>query len=251
MYGWRGRIGLLAPSRGDTLLYEFYLMAPPGVMAVPYSCELTHLDRTQLESVRDKYLVGVHKLDRERVDVISVGGTPPQILHGWAGAQKLMDSLRLEAKARLVGCAESEVRAVKAGGATRIAVVTPHGDELNDRLRKVFENEGVTVAAITGSGMSNTVDIALVTEAEVYRTVLAAARAAGPIDAVHISCPRWPTVRLLAPLEETLGVPVTSGGQAQLWASFEALGVSPTAGSWGSLWSHRHPMRPTLDQASP
>lgn len=249
MYGWRGRIGMLAPSRGDTLLYEFYLLAPEGVMAVPYSCELTVLDRAQLESVRDKYLAGVEKLDREEVDVISVGGTPPQILHGWAEAQKLTDELRARARARLVGCAESEVAAVKAGGASRIALVTPHGDELNERLRRVFEDEGVEVASISGLGMSNTLDIAKVSEADVYRTILDAARSAGRIDAVHISCPRWPTIRLLAPLEETLGVRVTSGGQAQLWASFGALGVKPRPGSWGSLWEEVHPHWPFVGNA--
>jgi maleate cis-trans isomerase len=246
MYGWRGRIGMLAPSRGDTLLYEFYMLAPDGVFAVPYSCELTHLDRSQLESVRDKYLAGVQKLDRERVDVISVGGTPPQILHGWDGAQKMMASLREQSATPLVGCAESEVYAVKASGAKRVALVTPHGDELNGRLRSVFVEEGVEVASISGLGMANTVDIGMVTESQVYRTVLDAARAAGPIDAVHISCPRWPTMRLLDPLEETLGVPVTSGAQAQLWSSFETVGVSPKAGRWGSLWSHRHPARPMI-----
>jgi maleate cis-trans isomerase len=237
MYGWRGRIGLLAPSRGDTLLYEFYRVAPPGVMAVPYSCELNRLERGELAQVRDKYHEGVRKLDREGVDVISVGGTPPQILNGWAEARKLVDALREAATARLVACAESEVNAVKAAGATRIALITPHGDELNGRLRAVFEEEGIEVAAISGLGLSNTVDIAMVSDHQVYRTVLDAARAAGQVDGVHISCPRWPTIELLDPLEEALGVPVTSGGQAQLWASFNALGVRPRPGKWGSLFA--------------
>jgi maleate isomerase len=242
MYGWRGRIGLLAPSRGDTLLYEFYRVAPPGVMAVPYSCELNRLHRDELSMVRDKYAEGVTKLDREGVDVISVGGTPPQILNGWPAAQKLVAELRAMASARLVACAESEVNAVKASGARRIALITPHGDELNGRLQAVFEAEGIEVASISGLGLSNTVDIAMVSDHQVYRTVREAAdRTEGPIDAVHISCPRWPTIELLAPLEETLGVPVTSGGQAQIWASFEALRVRPGAGAWGSLFDHRMP----------
>jgi maleate isomerase len=230
---------MLAPSRGDTLLYEFYLLAPPGVMAVPYSCELNRLERGELANVREKYHEGVRKLDREDVDVISVGGTPPQILNGWAEARKLVDSLREAARAKVVACAESEVNAVKSAGGTRIALVTPHGDELNGRLRAVFEEEGVDVASISGMGLSNTVDIGKVSAHEVYRTVLDAARAAGTVDGVHISCPRWPTIELLDPLEETLGVPVTSGGQAQIWASFEALGVRPRAGRWGSLFE-RH-----------
>ena len=30
MYGWRARVGHVAPSRGDTLVYEFYRMLPEG-----------------------------------------------------------------------------------------------------------------------------------------------------------------------------------------------------------------------------
>ena len=32
MYGWRARIGHVAPSRGDPVVYEFYKMFPEGVM---------------------------------------------------------------------------------------------------------------------------------------------------------------------------------------------------------------------------
>ena len=32
MYGCRARIGHVAPSRGDTLVYEFYKMFPEGFM---------------------------------------------------------------------------------------------------------------------------------------------------------------------------------------------------------------------------
>ena len=32
MYGWRAKIGHVAPSRGDTLVYEFYQMLPEGFM---------------------------------------------------------------------------------------------------------------------------------------------------------------------------------------------------------------------------
>ena len=32
MYGWRACVGHVAPSRGDTLVYEFYRMLPEGFM---------------------------------------------------------------------------------------------------------------------------------------------------------------------------------------------------------------------------
>ena len=34
MYGWRARIGFIAPSRMDSFIYEFYKIVPEGVVAV-------------------------------------------------------------------------------------------------------------------------------------------------------------------------------------------------------------------------
>lgn len=43
MYGWRARIGHLAPSRGDTLVYEFYKIFPEGFMMLNTTGTVRHL----------------------------------------------------------------------------------------------------------------------------------------------------------------------------------------------------------------
>lgn len=235
VYDWRGRVGLLAPSRGDTLLYEFYRVSPPGLLATPYSCELSRLDRSQLESVRDKYAAGVDRLTSDGVDVISVGGTPPQLLHGWDNAKEMMASMRAESSTPLVFCAESELNLIRAVGASRIALLTPHEDELNDRLKAMLASEGVEVVHLRGLGLSDTSKISRVTAYDVYREIVSLyeeAKVHG-IDGIHITCPRWPTIDILAPLEQRLGIPVTSGAQGQLRAVLSSLRVAPAAGDWG------------------
>ncbi len=237
-YGWRGRIGLLAPSRGDTLLHEFYTVAPVGVMAVPYSCELTHLDRSQLERVFAKYAEGIAKLAREEVDVISIGGTPGQIIHGGARCAELITELRAANDVPLVFSSESEVDIVARSGGKRIALLSPHKDELHERLVEVFTAAGTEVVSSQGMGLTDTHEIGKVTPERLYREVVQLWRTARELgaDGVHITCPRWPTIGILSPLEDRLGVPVTSGAQAQIWSAFRTLHLAPRPGGWGSAF---------------
>ena len=49
MYGWRARIGHVAPSRGDTLVYEFYQMLPAGFMILNSTGTIRQLVDADLE----------------------------------------------------------------------------------------------------------------------------------------------------------------------------------------------------------
>ena len=49
MYGWRVRIGHVAPSRGDTLVYEFYQMLPAGFMMLNSTGTIRQLVDADLE----------------------------------------------------------------------------------------------------------------------------------------------------------------------------------------------------------
>lgn len=236
MYGWRGRVGLVAPSRGDTLLYEFYKVAPEGVLAVPYSCELRDLVKGEFERVRAAYSDGVAAMAREQVDVICVGGTPPQLVHGLEAYAELLAHLRSLTDIPLVTTVESERAALRAGGVTRAAVLTPHTDELNERFGAMLQADGIDVVHMEGLGVRTAYEISLITDYHVYQRGLAAFRAARDADGLHMTCPRWPTLYRLADLEEVCGCQVTSSAQACIWQVLGILGVKPRAGRWGSLF---------------
>src|SRR5581483_9948159 len=51
MYGWRGRVGIVNPSRGDVLMYEYYLAAPDGIIVVPAALNVRQLTAEQLDNV--------------------------------------------------------------------------------------------------------------------------------------------------------------------------------------------------------
>ncbi|MPZ87297.1 MAG: hypothetical protein GEU81_04310 [Nitriliruptorales bacterium] len=237
MYGWRARIGLVAPSRGDTFLYEFYKVVPDGVMGVPYSCDLTVFDRSEFDRVRAAYEQGVRTLSREKVDIIYVGGTPVQLSAGPEGFNKLSDELRSMTNVPVVTTAESELAALQRTGAAEVAVLTPHEDDVNARLRAFLEDGGVRVGRMRGLGLHSAYEISFVSDYTVYREAVALAKEATTAEAVHITCPRWPTLLKIAEMEETCGRPVTTSCQAVLWRLLTELSIEPRKGSWGSLFN--------------
>lgn len=236
MYGWRARIGLVAPSRGDTMLYEFYRVVPEGVLAVPYSCELTVLEKSEFDRVRAAYEHGVKAMTREQVDLIYVGGTPVQVSQDPEGFTKLLTGLQAMSDVPLVTSAGSELAALQrtaAGG--EAAVLTPHGEEVNAQLLAFLADGGVRVGHMRGLGVSKAYEISFLSDYDVYRETVALAKEAPAAVAAHITCPRWPTITRLAAMEEATGRPVTSSCQASLWQICSRLNIVPRPGAWGSL----------------
>lgn len=67
MYGWRARIGHVAPSRGDTLVYEFYKMFPEGFMML----NTTGTVRQLVDDDFERQLQRIEEAVQDLVDTIA------------------------------------------------------------------------------------------------------------------------------------------------------------------------------------
>ncbi|MBI3079178.1 MAG: hypothetical protein HYY85_19675, partial [Deltaproteobacteria bacterium] len=54
-YGWRGRIGFVLPTFDDGITYEFYRMAPAGVVVVATSLRLHRLTLENIEAASNQF----------------------------------------------------------------------------------------------------------------------------------------------------------------------------------------------------
>lgn len=238
MYGWRARIGFVFPSRGDTLIYEFYKIAPPGVIAVPYILNLKELEDPEFVRVRAAYQEAVRHLDWEGVDVICVCGTPPFVSKGLAGYQELAAELRRLTSRPLITGPQAELAALRASGVKNPTVITPHEPVLNDRFLEFFSAQGISPATVEGFGLRKAYEISLVHDRDLYRRTMEILRSKGIGDGIHFTCPRWATAEILLPLEQVTGVPCTSSAQAMIWSALSVGRLVPesAAASWGSLY---------------
>ena len=235
MYGWRGRVGIVNPSGGDVLMYEYYRAAPDGVIVVPAALNVRQLTPDQLDRVLDGYQAAVEDLVYEEVDVIVLGGSPPVTMKGYGFEQQMVERAQALTSAPVMALIRGEVEALQAVGARRIAVGAPYTPALTDRFAEYFQAAGFEVAATRCLGIERNVEIARLPEDASYHLARELVREAGEVDAVHLTCPRWPTLPNLALLEQDLGMPVTSSSQSVIYGTLRRLGIRDRISGFGSL----------------
>src|SRR5215210_6917427 len=76
MYGWRARIGHVAPSRGDTLVYEFYKMFPEGFMMLNTTGTVRQLVDSDFAAQLERIDEAVKDLVDNNCDSIIFSGSP-------------------------------------------------------------------------------------------------------------------------------------------------------------------------------
>ena len=235
MYGWRGRVGIVNPSRGDVLMYEYYKAAPEGVIVVPAALNVRQLTPDQLDRVLDGYQAAVEDMAYEEVDVIVLGGSPPVTMKGYGFERQMVERAQAVTSAQVVALIRCEVEALEAVGARRIAVGAPYTEELTERFADYFKQAGFEVVATRCLDIGRNVEIAKLPQYASYRLARELFKLAPGVDAIHLTCPRWPTLLSLDLLEQDLGVPVTSSSQSVLFGTLRRLSIRDRITGYGSL----------------
>jgi maleate isomerase len=236
MYGWRGRVGMVNPSRGDTLIYEFYKAAPEGLIVVPAALGVQRVAADQLNAILDRYEAALRELVYEECDVIVVGGSPP-ILSGPPGTEeRLLAAAQAVASVPVFLHIRAEIEAVQAVGARRIALGAPYPCAITNKWEAYFEAQGIEVVASHTLDIERNIELAKLPPHAAYRVAREVfERAGGAVDAIHLTCPRWPTLVVLERLEQDLGVPVTSSSQSVIYGALRRLRIRDRIAGYGSL----------------
>jgi arylmalonate decarboxylase len=129
------------------------------------------------------------------------------------------------------------VDSLRALGVRRVAVATAYIETLNRRLVDYLASCGITVThieglSITGVDAVGRVDAATLTA--LAERVLAADRSA---EGLLISCGGLLTLDLHVPLEQKLGVPVSSSSPAGFWDLVRTAGLDAASPGHGRLFA--------------
>jgi maleate isomerase len=235
MIGWRARIGSIQPSRGDTFTYEFYKMAPEGVVLVTTSTNIRELTEAEFERALGEYEQAGKTLATEEVDFILVGGTPVIAFKGsgadLAIAKKIQDATGIPSLHNFTAVLES----LRKLNVKKVAVATPYRDAVNERHKRFLEANGFEVVKIKGMQLERNVEIAKTPPYAAYRLAKETFREAAGAEGIYISCSRWQTACFIEALEQDLKVPVVSNSLSSIWAAFMRTGVGAAQPGFGQL----------------
>src|SRR5215204_639345 len=142
------KIGCLQPGAIiDNAPYEFYRLAPPGVMLVMVGVGLREFSSQDVERVfapLDRYL---DQLMDRGVDLIMQNGVPLPILIGINAHDRIIAHMGSHTGIPATSTVLSVVRAASDFGIDTVAVVNKWSDEMNQSLATFFARGGVRFSA--------------------------------------------------------------------------------------------------------
>lgn len=238
-YSQRAKLGLIVPPTNTVNEAEWARLMPAGVTFHTHRMPL-HPDTTSEEGKRGlmrdlDQVFGM--LKQSRVDAIAYACTAGSMINP---VRSLPNALSERSGVRAVTTSAAIVDALKELGATRLSVATPYAKRLNEHETHFLEENGFEVLRLIGLGIGANGPSEYTRIAETPLNAVAAhARAAfvPGSDALLITCTDFPTLPLIAQLEDELGVPVVTSNQATFWAMLRAAGIDDRLDGAGALLS--------------
>jgi maleate isomerase len=145
MYGWRAKVGHVAPSRGDTLVYEFYRMLPEGFMILNSTGTIRQLVDADLERQLQRIEEAAADLVDNKCDSIIIGGSPLFTKLGYGSDVEMGRKLTAKFGVPISAGITGEIEALRALSIRQLVVATPHEDTLNERMKAFLESSGFKV----------------------------------------------------------------------------------------------------------
>jgi maleate isomerase len=224
--GFRRRVGLLVPSSNTVMEVDFYRRLPPGFSL--------HTGRMYLESTTPEgesrmldhhVMPAAHDVGTARPDVIVFGCTSAGALRGNDYDRELCERIASDTGADVLSVISSVRESIRSRGASRIGVITPYVDALNERIRASLEaDDGIQVVDIRGFGISDNFSIAEVPPEKIV--AFAAQTFDGQaIDLLFVSCTNFRAMDAIPGIRGALGVDVVTSNGAALEALYGWAGI--------------------------
>ena len=233
------RLGFITPHPVvDNAPYQFYRLAPPGVMLVLANLELGDYTAEAVERELPQFWRQLDALLRRKVDRVVLNGVPVSAALGRARVLALIDEATARAGVPVDTDLEALLAAMQHLNVTRVALATRWHESLNQAVARYLGHVGIDVVGIQASGRSMVENEAISDEegmrlaVELGREVLAAAPEA---QGLLLPGGRWISIPAIPLLEAEFGKPVFLNLKAALWAALRGAEQRRPVEGWGSL----------------
>jgi maleate isomerase len=212
------RVGLLVPSSNWVMEVDFYRSLPHDATLHTSRMYLDDTMPAGTDLMLDRFtLPAVAALGTVRPHVVVFGCTSEATGRGPEFDREMCARISEMTGAETVSVADSVNRALLETRALRVAVVTPYGDHVNERVRVSVEAEGMVVSAICGMDLSPAEGAAVAPET-IYSFVQACIGPRVPGEALFIACTNYQAMGALSLLKLTYDVPIVTSNLAALRA---------------------------------
>ena len=195
----------------DNVAYQFYRIAPDGVMLMMASLDIGDYTTAAVERELPLFWSHVEALAEGGADRIVLTGVPVSAALGRERVLAMINEAKQRAGVTLDTDLEAIASAARHVGAQRVVLATRWHQPLNDAVARYLGQAGITVAGQQASGRTMAENAALKTAdgmrmaIELGRAALAAAPSA---EGLVLPGGRWLSIHAIEALESEFGKPV-------------------------------------------
>ncbi|HSV83229.1 MAG TPA: aspartate/glutamate racemase family protein [Ramlibacter sp.] len=233
----RARIGVILPSVNTVVEPWFNEVMPKGVSV--------HATRMLLRNtLTPQELRRMDEVDGECA-AVQMASCQPQAVAYCCTASSVVGGLdydeelrqRLEERvgAPCFTAASAAIDALRAVGATRVAIASPYPTAIDEMEQDFFTSAGFQVVGSANLGISDPFRLADPSPAQIYD--LARDAWTTEADALLLTCLNMRGHSVVQILEEELGKPVITSTQATLWKALRMAGIQDAIHGFGHLLS--------------
>lgn len=222
------RLAYIAPHPiVDNVPYQFYRIAPDGVMLMLANLEIADYTIAAVEHQLPLFWKHVEELAKAGANRVVLTGVPVSAALGRARVQSIIAEAKKMAGVELDTDLESIAAAALHLGAKRVALATRWHEALNDAVAGYLKLAGVEVVGRRARGATMAENATLKAKdgmqlaIDLGRGVLSAAPEA---EALILPGGRWLSSHAVAPLEAEFGKPVLLNLNCSLWAGLRSAG---------------------------
>ena len=230
------RVGVLLPlAVVDNAAYEFYRLAPKGMIQVMIPIGLGEFSKADVERALFKPLASnLDKLMEREVHMVVQSGTPLPILIGVAAHDKMIEFMTRHTGLPASSTVLAVGRAARHLGIKKLALVNKWSDAMNKTLGEFLAREGVSVCGVAAKEMAPA-EFQKISAPEHMKLAYDLGRRAfldnPDCDAIYIGGGTWLAEPVSDELEKEFGKPAICNQTAQLWDILNTLKVwSPIKG---------------------
>jgi maleate isomerase len=213
------RVGLLIPSSNTVMEVDFVRNLAHDTTVHTGRMYMVETTVAGEERMLDEFAMpAAEAVGTALPHVVVFGCTSAGALRGKQYDAELCKRIGSVTNAIPVSVIASVNQALRDTRASRVAVITPYVDELNQRIKASVEAEGIEVTSMHGMGITKNFDIAQVMPDEIVDFVRQRIGARVNAEALFISCTNFNAMSALSALRMIYEVPMVTSNLAAIQA---------------------------------
>lgn len=206
--------GLLIPSSNLMLETDFHLQSPYAWSFHSARMYLEDISVFALARMIDEFaMTAARDLASIQPDVVVFGSTSATALRGNEYEDQLIRKIEDVVHAPVISAMKAARQALKSLHVSRIAVLTPYVNELNQQIRASLEHDELKVIRIEGFNLTRCSDMARMPVDQLINLARLMVEGSQP-DALFICSTNLPVMTHLKEIQDVVPCPVVANNQA-------------------------------------